>query len=170
MSNQLISTRHESPTVVYPIEWMDELESTLQFKATMDAFISHHKPSSPSLGYNSFFKRSGSPLSPAKCRMQICRLTQRLLSEEGVPVQYILSALQKYLSTERYGFNGDIIMTLAQHDAPINAQITFRGTKCTLFHGIAALSASCPLPPSSEQFHRDLLRHQGFLLFETSQE
>ena len=102
------------------------------------------------------------PDSPAKSRMQICGLTNRLLTEGCVPGT-ILSELQKYLNTERYGFNGDIVILLAQHNAPVNAVITFRGAQCTLLHGVASVCGSCPLTQSSERFHRYLVRNQPIL-------
>ena len=146
--------------------WADQLEETLQFRSTMDELVRNEKAStegiSRSLGYNSFFKRSGSPISPAKWRMQICGLTNRLLTEGCVPGT-ILSELQKYLNTERYGFNGDIVILLAQHNAPVNAVITFRGAQCTLLHGVASVCGSCPLTQSSERFHRYLVRNQPIL-------
>eukprot|EP01083_Nonionella_stella_P223135 795553_1 len=134
---------------------VDEFQTALQTSSSFELLSQNEKKA-----YNSLFRENGYSITPAKWRMNICRLISILLKNKTVEIQFIMCELQKYLNAEKYGFNGDLTMFLAQYNVPINSVIMFRGIKCTLLHAIVTVCGGFNLSKNNETFHNYMIKNK----------
>eukprot|EP01084_Bolivina_argentea_P187683 323228_1 len=139
---------------------VDEFETTIRLSSTFDALP---EDETRLLSYNTLFRQNGYPVTPAKWRRNVCHLISTLLEHKVVPIDFVMCELQKYLNSERYGFNGDITIFLAKYNVPINSVIIFRGIKCTLLHGIVAVCGGFNLSADNETFHNYLIKNKPII-------
>ena len=135
-----------------------------RFTTTLEKASTFNIDNNYELGYNSSFRADpNSTLTPARWRLNVCSLTNDILENKVAPMDFVMGQLQKYLNSERYGFNGDLIITMAKYNASINSMIVFRGIKCTLLHGIVQVCGGFNLSENNESFHNFLIRSKPII-------